>query len=381
MAGYVMTMDSLDSIANCIKKGFYSTILRNGNKVTRIWGLTKEGTFADYLSMRPGDHIYFFCNRFLYGRGELIDLDGESAFLCYQGADDPSVPVDGKESYRSCIPLIPGLKSTNRCMCLFKPAPFFLRQGVDMDEVLNSNPNAFRMLRTLWKLSFIKVDDEEDQALMDIIVKKNEGVLKDKAAIFPFDDSLHKQLENKELDSYRFSYHTILRLATDGGNLAWSRHEMAIEAALCNLLSHGGVQPFGKWDYISHQVAASPFKPVDYMDRMDIFGYRYISGFHTISKYLIIEIKKGEATISVVGQIMKYVDYVVQEYAHGDYSMIEAYIVAYGFPEEVKEACRKEAIRNYISGFRPTKSSVWKGLHLVEYRCDDGEIRFGEVSY
>lgn len=27
--------------------------------------------------------------------------------------------------------------------------------------------------------------------------------------------------------------------------------------------------PFGTWDYVSHQVAASPFKPIDYMDKND----------------------------------------------------------------------------------------------------------------
>lgn len=32
---------------------------------------------------------------------------------------------------------------------------------------------------------------------------------------------------------------------------------------------------------------------------------------------------------------MKYVDWINQEYAHGDYSMIEAYVVAADFPDSV----------------------------------------------
>lgn len=41
-----------------------------------------------------------------------------------------------------------------------------------MDDALNSNPSAFRMLRAMWKVSFIKIDDEENRALFDILYKK-----------------------------------------------------------------------------------------------------------------------------------------------------------------------------------------------------------------
>ena len=33
-----------------------------------------EGTLADYMSMKPGDNIYFFCKRRYYGIGELISI-------------------------------------------------------------------------------------------------------------------------------------------------------------------------------------------------------------------------------------------------------------------------------------------------------------------
>lgn len=41
------------------------------------------------------------------------------------------------------------------------------------------------------------------------------------------------------------------------------------------------------------------------------------------------------ANDDVIDQIMKYVDWINQEYAHGDYSMIEAYVVAADFPDSV----------------------------------------------
>ena len=37
----------------------------------------------------------------------------------------------------------------------------------------------------------------------------------------------------------------------------------------------------------------------------------------------------------VIDQVMKYVDWINQEYAYGDYSMIEAYVVAADFSESV----------------------------------------------
>ena len=44
-----------------------------------------------------------------------------------------------------------------------------------MDDVLSYKPNSFRMLRAFWKLSFVKIDDEENKALKDIILKSKRG--------------------------------------------------------------------------------------------------------------------------------------------------------------------------------------------------------------
>jgi hypothetical protein len=74
----------------------------------------------------------------------------------------------------------------------------------------------------------------------------------------------------------------ILNLASEGTKI---RHEMAIEAGVVDYIKNTPNGAFGKWDYLLHQVVASPFKPVDYMDKMDVFGYRFIPSFSTISKY------------------------------------------------------------------------------------------------
>lgn len=57
-----------------------------------------------------------------------------------------------------------------------------------------------------------------------------------------------------------------------------------------------------------------------------------------IERYLIIELKKGIANHDTVLQAMRYVDWVCKEYAAGDYSRIEAKIIAH--------RCRRNVIRN-----------------------------------
>ena len=155
---------------------------------------------------------------------------------------------------------------------------------------------------------------------------------------------------------------------------------MALEASLCEILSTDDRKPFGKWDYISHQVAASPFKPIDYMDKMDIFGYRYIDGYDIKSKYMIAELKKGEATVEIVEQIMKYVDWVSNEYANKDYSMIEAYIIASSFGDKVIDLVKKHCVRNFTKGYRPAEFCEWNDVKMVRYKVLEDDIVFSLVE-
>jgi len=116
------------------------------------------------------------------------------------------------------------------------------------------------------------------------------------------------------------------------------------------------------------------------MDKMDMFGYRYIKGYDTISKYMTIEIKKDVADTSVIEQIMKYVDWIQGEYAHGDYSMIEAFIVAADFLEEVIRLRDEKCVRYFTKGFRPSVSCTWRGVRLIKYEYDGRELAFSEIE-
>lgn len=372
MAGYIMTLDSIESLIRCVKSGTYSTIL---SKPKSKWNKQQEGTYADYFSMKSGDNIYFFIKRKIYGIGKLVDLNNNCKYLNYVGADEPlDYTLD---EYNNRHPLLPYGTAKNRCLCIFIPTPYFFENGIDMDDALNSNPDKFKMLRAMWKVSFIKVDDEENKALSDIILKRNEDSLFNGRNIFIFNNNIHTEIANKVTSKHKLNANNILASCANNKKI---KHEMAIEAVLCEKLISNNTTTFGKWDYISHQVVASPFKAIDYMDKMDVFGYRYINNYKTISKYLVIEIKKDKAELGVINQIMKYVDWIQQEYAYGDYSMIEAYVVASDFSEEVIEKRNNECVRNFTKGYRPAISCTWNFVKLIKYEYINGDILFHEIK-
>jgi hypothetical protein len=379
MAGYLFTLDTLDALKSCVEQGHYSTRI---GVPKGYWGVPAEGTLADFVTMRPGDNVYFFIKRRIYGVGELVDVAGSCRHLNYPQALSPTVPE--YDEMRDRLVFDEGADSlAQRWVCFFKPAPSFFTDGVDMDDVLSSNPSAFRMLRAMWKLSFIKFDDEENQAFRDAVLKANETHL---AGPPGFEGTWHDEharahaaaLPKLSSGEYGLSAAPIAELCADGTQL---RHEMAIEAATLDQLQRGeesAIKAFGCWDYISHQVVASPFKPIDYMDKMDLFGYRFIPGFRpTISRYLVGEIKAGAAGVEDVDQLLKYVDWVKDEYAHGDYSMISAFLVAHEFDDACLAHIAEQGQRMYTYQRRPARTVTWHDLRPVQYNhVGGGRLRF-----
>lgn len=378
MAGYLFGLDSVESLRMYARKGVYSTKL----PVARgAWGTPQEGTFADYVTMKAGDNVYFFIKRRIYGIGELLNVGDDSKFCNFPGGSSPR-PVQ-YEDIRSELLWDEGEYSKDqRWLCVFKPAPHFFTTGVDMDDVLSSNPAAFKMLRAFWKLSFVKFDDEENQAFRDVLLKFNQDALAAPSPSNIFDDiheDVHAEMAQKiGKADYGLDPGAVIGACADGDRI---RHEMAIEAGLLAQLAQGDratVGVFGRWDYLSHQVVASPFKPVDYMDKMDVFGYSYVMGFSpTKSKYLVAEIKKDSGGKDEIEQLLKYVDWVREEYCFGDYSMIEAFLVSYDFSQDVIEYKREVAVRRYTIGRRPAKSLEWTQLRLVKYAFDASHKRLG----
>lgn len=385
MAGYIFGLDSVQSLNLYTQNGVYSTKL---SAPSGTWQVHHEGTFADYATMRPGDNVYFFIKRKIYGIGKLVAVGSDCKYFNFPGAGHPQTHL--YEEKRSELLWDEGIASINhRCLCLFEPDPHFFIEGIDMDDVLSSNPLAFKMLRAFWKLSFIKFDDEENQAFRDILLKRNQNVLTSpivNLSIFPF-QSVHESIKDK-VDKGGYSLQdgmqSVLASCQEGTTL---RHEMAIEAGLLHQLAVKEAQTcsvFGMWDYLSHQVIASPLKPIDYMDKMDIFGYAYIPQFRpTQSRFLVGEIKKSSAAPTDIDQLLKYVDWVCDEYCFGDYSMIHAFLIASHFDKSVIQHKDIVGARQYTVGVRPAQSFVWSQIKLIRYSFTPllGRISFDPVTH
>jgi hypothetical protein len=374
MAGFLFSLDSEESLIDSINKGIYSTRLSAPNSV---WRIHHEGTFADYCSMREGDNVYFFIDRKIYGIGTLTNINVDCKFINNPNANLPT--VQNYDEIQNQLLLDIGAESINmRFICTFIPYPVFFRNGIDMDEILSSSPNSFKILRAFWKLSFIKFSDEENQAFKNILLRRNIDAIDNPNNGNTFDTNFqayHNLINERTANNnlYALSIAPFLNtIVNENGSL---RHEMAVEAAIIFQLTNKHPQTlniFGGWDYLTRQVIASPFKPIDYIDKMDIFGYRYIVNQKpTISNYLVIEIKRNAVNAQDVLQLMKYVDWVKNEYAFGDYGMIKAFIVGFEFTDDALQVFENIVERKFIYGVRPSVSATWNDVKLISYSFNE----------
>lgn len=363
------------ALEDMVSKGVYSTKF-NFKENTKNWNIQKLATLGDYITMKEGDYIFFFVKRKIYGFGKLINIAGyDCKFKNFNNANNPSRnPITSKEE----ILFLPFEKIDTdfRFICTFEPKKYFFKKGVDMDEILSFKPASYKMLRAMWKVSFIKVDDEEAIALRNHLLKNNEDSLISSTNYFNFNPALHQAIAAK-ITNTPHSYHLSARDFLPSTN---QLSEMGIETIILNDLSND-ISPLGHFDFITHQYIASPFKPIDYMDKMDLFGYRYINNFNgAISKYLVGEIKKGVITEQDIEQLMKYVDWVAREYAYGDYDMIEAFIIGSGMEKKL-DYFKNIFYRIYTKGTRPTKTNEWNNLKFINYNNQINLINNYRDSY
>lgn len=349
-----------EALKCCVKDGVYSTLIKSNS-------CAKIATRADYIGMRPGDNIYFFFNRCIYGIGEILGIDNVCAFS--NPKDNALYEFNDNE--------------VHPYLCLFKAAPHFFKDGVDMDDVLMSNPATFRKLRFFHQRSFIQLDDAENLALKTFIIQKHEQDLGDYDYHNHHDasnqENTYEQIKEKfqkEPSNYTLNAAEIFK---QGAKTKSSPNKIKSETYVEGLILDYTKRAnglLGYWDFIARQYPASPAKPSEYVDYMDLFGYRYVKGYkqdRIISKYVIIEIKSDEINEDAVLQVMKYVDWVCREFAHNDYSMIEAYVVGYSLKPGALDD-KTLYTRNYI---KSSKHNANRGID-VETGCWQ-EVKY--ISY
>lgn len=365
MAGYVFAIggdsEPIEVIKTCAENGVYSTFLRN------LSPIPFEGTLADYVSMKPGDNIYFFCKRRYYGIGELINVGTDCKYCNYP--DSSRFDEKPYESIRNELLVDFGSNSPKyRWICTFKASPFFFEEGIDTDEILMYKPDTFKMLRAFWKLSFIKLGDEENQSLKEIFLIRHQNEINTKTGVFITRNETHDVIKRHNLLSYLITPEPMLKDCCERKRV---KHEMALEAAVIFDLDQERIMGSGHWDYISHQVVASPFKPIDYMDKIDIFAIRYLPDTKIPCKYLVMELKKDEAGNDTIDQVLKYVDWVYSEYAYSDYENIEACIIAAEYSESIVDHFKDVVQRYYTLGSHPVRNKYWNSLKLYKYVCNE----------
>jgi hypothetical protein len=258
-------------------------------------------------------------------------------------------------------------------LCTFTADPGLLSEPVDMDDALASKPHAFRSLRVMQGVSFSKLDDEETQALLDVLARRNKST----NFIGVAEPATHEYIRTNTAgrSEYDLDSKAVVDAVTNvDGSL---RHEMALEVAVVERIAGARKDPcptFGRWDFVTHQFTASPFKPVSYMDRIDVFGYRR-GRYGAITDFLVIELKKDGAGADEVAQLMKYVDWTAREFAGGDYSAVHAFLVAFDFDESLNASLQQIAERGYTVGSRPAVSRVWTQISLIRYHYDHTDQR------
>ena len=232
------------------------------------------------------------------------------------------------------------------------------------------------MLRAFWKVSFIKLGDEENNSLKEIFLLRHQKEMQSQTDIFNTNESTHTEIANKNLEDYIITPQEMLETCNIGNRV---KHEMALEAKVVYDLCQGNIPEMGKWDYVSHQVVASPFKPVDYMDKIDILAMKYLSGTKIPCKFLVTELKKDGANNETINQVLKYVDWVCSEYAYGDYESIDACIIASSYSDNINDYYRNVVQRYYTLGSHPVRNKQWTALKLLVYTYNNGSFLYTDV--
>lgn len=352
---------------------------KTSDKQKRATNKILVATFGDMITMKNGDNVYFLSDRKIYGVGVTKMIGDDCKYDNYINA---SAIIPDYEVSEASANYLTEKSSRARWVFFFKPAEHFFKTGVDMDDVLQFRPNAFKMLRAFENLSFIKIDDDENRALREYISLKNESAYeKIEERSFRFDDSKHRQMSGMNLSPYKMNIFKAME-QLDFSSTIYS--EMFVECALLQLLSEKQNTLLGNWDYITHQIIASPFKPLKYIDKIDIFGYRFSEHYNNtpklITKYLLVELKKEKINKAALRQTMQYVDWICKEYASGDYSLIEAYVIGKETVKKIANDKKDICQRLHILSSHPTKQKRWDKLHIITYNMSGNKIEFSELT-
>ncbi len=380
MGGVIINLNTDEALERYRTCGAYSTRLSRRDSSPRGWRPAGEGTIADYLSIKEGDLVFFFRNRFIYGLGRIVSLAGaERPVLCnYPKAWDLRQAYTAEVLWDN----EPGAIEHHPFVVFFEPAPCWYEQGIDMDEALTADEHGYvRMLPFFANVSFIRVDDFEAAHLASLIQAANPSG----QALCSEHETWHGRAEcvfGARQQDHELDVDSLVRQYSDNKRV---RHEALLEAWIGDALAHRWelVSPaFGRdesWSFVGRQVPASPFKPPDYIDKIDVLAYDIEPSavgldVPAVRAYTVIELKSGRASEEHLLQTMKYVDWIAHRRQGSEYQGITAFLIACDFAESVREQVAGEmGRRTYIRPRRPYGMAEWQRLELIQYKlCPAG---------
>jgi len=387
-----------NDVLNILQEGFYG-IWQPPSKEWNVeeWNSAQAGTFADYLTLLPGDKVFFFRDRMIYGIGELRvpkEIGGNTpALLNYPDSSYPN-PTEPKE--QDVIFAGSDWKRL-RVVFPFVPGPIIFRKGIDMDEALGSPFAHFFWGLRFWQgYSFRQLGEEETRGLTEIFLRR-------------FDDEREwlspRRSEEEQLKKIKDNFHGVFSarnlvtkhlgdyLDSDGT----FKKENWLHALIIEYLKENNP----KWNEflydknrknVFREVPASPPKPPVWADSMDILATSsHPKQKEVTTHYTVLEIKKDDVSVNdprqfnqIVTQIMKYVEFLAKNYTEGNYGAISAFYVAKSFSTQFmnfyeeslnvkpQEESKLTPIgRLYVLDPHEEKPvKVWNNLKLMEYSWD-----------
>jgi len=333
--------------------------------------------------------VFFFKDRLIYGIGEVVGDAG--ALLNYPHSAEPHPPEPRKEDV---LLSTSGWKRV-RVVIPFFPSPAFFKDGIDMDEILSSRGAGESWSLRFWEgVSFKQLGLKETRSLVEAFLRRFYRRPNDMIGSSRGREELGRYIKGKG--------HGALSarglVARDPGAYLTAdgvfKSEKMLHAVLVEKLRGAG-----KESDIFHEVPASPPKPPRWAESIDILATKRYPGasMDFSAHYDLFEVKKESETASslgtlnkVVSQIMRYVDFVAENYADGNYGAIDARYVARRYTERCKRAMKrwKTELKGMTTrphvlrvGKNRLETQIWDKLRFLEYEWDDAKksIELNEV--
>lgn len=391
MKGWVFLIsDSEENTARAafeqaISDGCFVPILpvyKRGPKKGQYLERVLYATLADLATVRANDLVFFFFKRRIYGVGRVIGSDNAPCASFRTDASDPAKPPRDDEVICPTI--------------VFDPHPAWMDDGLDMDDLLMSAAgDALPGIRMMAGKSFFQLETDEAIWLRNQFLSSPTAATSRQLAVpSELAGRIRQSLARRELGPLDAAFvirkrHVARAVGRGDARKTILGAEDVLHHALIDLIQSavGGAGPPVGRDLLAifHEFRASPVKPAEYADAIDVLAVARPTGEETRMLpvfYDVWEMKKDklstmDAFLPVLRQGMKYVDFICGTRAARNYGRVRLNIVASKLPDSV-ESMLSEMIkykRNYIESTRggQLNQETWEDLRLFEYSVSTGE--------